>query len=195
MKKTYSFICASALALISVNLNAVNIPVSITSNAFTPSSFGANIGDVVVWTLNSGTHTVVSVSVPAGAATFNSGTITSTYSYTITVAGNYGYHCGIHQTMGAVFSASATTSISEPITNLLTTAYPNPFKDKLNVKYNGIESIEVFNVIGEKIKTIELEATESKIEVDFANLPSGMYFYRTYKEGTIVETKRIVKSK
>ncbi|MES2394480.1 MAG: T9SS type A sorting domain-containing protein [Bacteroidota bacterium] len=198
MKKSYSIICASLMALITLNVNAININVDITSNAFTPASITtAMVGDVIVFNLISGTHTVVGLSVPSGAAAINSGamTIGTPYNYTITVAGNYGYKCGIHQTMLGGFQASTPTGVLESSANLLTIAYPNPFKDKLTVKYAGIESIDVFNVIGEKVQTIELEATNSKLEIDFSNLPSGMYFYRTYKEGAIVETKRIVKSK
>lgn len=198
MKKIYSLICASLLSLITLNVNAISINVDITSNAFTPASITtAMVGDVIVFNLISGTHTVVGLSVPAGAAAINSGTMTigTPYSYTITVAGNYGYKCGLHQTMLGGFQASTPTGIVESTTNMLTVAYPNPVKDKLTVKYDGLELIEVLNVIGEKIQTIVLDATESKVEIDFSSLPSGMYFYRTYKEGAIVETKRIVKSK
>lgn len=196
MKKIYSLICASSLAF--TTLNAANINVDITSNAFTPSTITtAMVGDVIVFNLISGTHTVVGLSIPSGAAAINSGpmTIGTPYNYTITVAGNYGYKCGLHSTMLGGFQASIPTGVIEPVTNFLTVAYPNPLKDKLMVKYMGIESLDVFNVIGEKVQAIVLDATDNKIEIDFSNLPSGMYFYRTYKEGTIVETKRIVKSK
>ena len=193
MKKNYIFIF-SAIVLLCFNVKAVNIPVSITSNAFTPASFAANVGDVVVWTLTSGTHTVVGLSVPAGAATINSGTITTPYSYTITVAGSYTYKCGIHTSMVGGFTVS-TVGVLEPTTDLLTNFYPNPFKDKITIKYNGIKSIEVLNILGEKVKTIELAATESKMDVDFENLPAGIYFFRSYNETAIVETKRIIKSK
>jgi plastocyanin len=196
MKKTYSFIFASIFTVLTLNLSAVTIPVSIANSAFSPATFTANVGDMVVWTLVNGNHNVVGLSVPAGAASISSGTmaIGGTYSYTITVAGNYGYKCGIHSSMLAGFSASSV-GISESATNLITSVYPNPFKDKLTIKYNGIESIQVFNIIGDKIKSVELAPTESKVEIDFENLPSGMYFYRTYRDGNIVETKKIVKVK
>jgi|GEM_PF-1001951 len=200
MKKIYSLIFASALTLISLNLSAVNIAVSVTNNAFSPTNFNAVVGDVITWTWNSSgmTHNVTGQQIPAGAAAISSGNMSSgTYTYTITTAGNYGYSCTIHALSGMVggFAVSTTTGISAPSTNLLTTAYPNPCNDKLTIKCSGIESIDVFNLIGEKVKTVELAATESKIEIDFSNLPSGMYFYRAYKDGIIVETKRIVKSK
>ncbi len=193
MKKIYTLL---AFTMLGVSLNAATINVSITNTAFTPSAFSANVGDVVVWTWDGGFHSVTGLSIPGGATTLESGQKSSgTYSYTITVAGTYGYWCSIHtSSMVAGFSVTAT-GISEPTTNLITSAYPNPFKDKLTFKFAGIESIQVFNIIGEKVKALELSATESKVEVDFANLPSGIYFYRTYKDGIIVETKKIVKTK
>ena len=201
MKKKYSLICSSVFALFSFTANAVNIPVSVTNNAFAPQTFTAQIGDVVVWTWNSTgmTHNITSngSSVPAGAAPLASGNMSSgTYSYTITTAGNYGYFCSLHLPgMAAGFTVSSATNIAAPATNLLTNIYPNPFQNNLFISYNGIDAINVFNIIGEKVKNIELAATESKIDVGFENLPSGVYFFTSSKEGIIVETKRIVKSK
>lgn len=195
MKKSYLFIC-SLIALSSINANSANIAVAVTNNTFTPQTFTANIGDVITWSFNAGTHNVTSQTVPTGAAALASGNMSSgTYVYTVTVAGNYGYNCTLHTGMIAGFTVSGTTSILEPVTNLLTSAYPNPVKDRLTVKYDGLDLIDVLNVVGEKIQTIALDATESKVEIDFSNLPSGMYFYRTYKAGVLVETKRIVKTK
>ena len=50
------------------------------------------------------------------------------------------------------------------------------------------------NVIGEKVKSMELSAAEVKVDMDFTGFPAGVYFYRTYKEGTIVETRKVVKA-
>ncbi|MES2592578.1 MAG: T9SS type A sorting domain-containing protein [Bacteroidota bacterium] len=200
MKKNYLFTLTSAL-FISLTVSAVNIAVTVggSGNTFTPSSFTANVGDVVVWTWASGNHDVTSMSVPSGAATFASpNQATGTYSYTIASPGNYTYKCIPHFTMGMAGGftvSSGTTGILEPATNLLVNVYPNPFEGKVTVKYNGVQSIDVFNILGDKVKTVELSATENKAEIDFENLPSGAYFFRVYSEGVIVETKRIIKSK
>lgn len=201
MKKVYSFFLIF-LVLQSLNSFATTINVAIANNSFTPQTFTANVGDVVVWTLSQGTHNVTGVSVPSGAAAIASPTLSTvgtTYSYTITVAGNYGYQCTFHSGMVGGFAVSSSTTginnIAEPVKDLLTSAYPNPFKDKITIKYKGIQSIEIYNIVGEKLKTIELSPVETKVEIDFDNLPSGVYFYRTYNEGTIIETKRIVKTK
>lgn len=199
MIKNYIFIISvSFLALFTSKANADTITVSVTNNAFTPSTFTAEVGDVVKWVWNSsGTaHNVTSQTVPTGAATFASGDMTSgSYIYNITVAGNYGYRCSIHWMSGMLGGFNVTTTgITKPVVNLYATVYPNPFKDKVIIKYSGVESIDVVNVVGEKVKTIELNATENKAEVTFEEFPSGIYFFRIYKDGAVIETRRIIKS-
>ena len=197
MKKIYSLIFASAF-LITANAATINVTVGGTTNLFTPSNFTAAIGDNVVWTWAGGTHNVTSNSgsVPAGAAVFVSPTqATGTFTYNITTAGNYGYACSLHiPGMVAQFTVTAT-SIADPRVDLLTSAYPNPFKDKLTIKYNGIQSIDLFNIIGDKVRSYELNAAENKTELDLSDLSAGVYFIRTYNEGIIVETKKVVKAK
>jgi plastocyanin len=203
MKKLYSLLFIIAFSFISINLNAVTINVSVGpsgTNTFSPNNFTAVVGDDIVFTLASGVHNVTTAGgvLPAGAATISSGTMSTpgqTYTYNVTVAGNYGFMCTIHgSSMVGGFVASAT-GIVDPTVNLLTSVFPSPFKEKITVKYSGIESIEFINVVGEKVKTVEMPSAEGKVEVDFDNLPAGIYFYRTYKEGAVYETRKIVKAK
>ena len=79
---------------------------------------------------------------------------------------------------------------------MLVTAYPNPFSEKITLKYGKqIDAVKIFNIVGEEVKSVELIATEDKKEIYFEGIPSGVYFMRTYNEGTVVETKKIVKAK
>lgn len=200
MKKIYTLIFASVFSLLSLNSNAAIINVTVASSTFTPNNFAALIGDQVVWTFTGGfshSSTSTTATIPAGALAWDSGLMTSgTFSYTITTAGAYGYGCSLHAGTGMVAQFTVTaTGIVEPLTDLLTNAYPNPFKDKITFKYNSIDIIEIMNVVGEKVKIIQASALETKVTVDFENLPSGIYFYRTLREGVIVETKKIVKAK
>ena len=89
---------------------------------------------------------------------------------------------------------ATTVGINEPVINLISNVYPNPFSNQVTITSNGIESIDVFDMVGSKVKSIVLSATENTTEVDFSGLPSGVYFYSTFKEGTIVETRKIVKA-
>lgn len=202
MKKTYlSIICTCLFALFAGQTKADTITVMVTNNAFSPTTFSAEVGDVVkwIWDSNGMAHNVTSASqtIPGGAAPLASGDLTSgTYIYTLTVEGNYGYACTLHTLSGmaAGFQVEAANGISKPNVSVSLGIFPNPFKGKVTVKYTGVESIQVVNVLGEKVKTIELSATENKTDVDFDGLPSGIYFFRFVKDGHIVETKRIIKS-
>ena len=81
--------------------------------------------------------------------------------------------------------------------------YPNPFNPTTCISYqipeNGKVSIEIFNILGQKIKTLinENQITGNHIAVwdskddNGEQLPSGVYFYRiTTKQN--IETKKMV---
>jgi plastocyanin len=200
MKKLYSLICATALTTYSFAAT-VSIAVGVNSggtpaNVFTPSSVTCNVGDQLSFILASGTHNVTSTSVPGGAAAMSSGTMSTPgqmYNYTVTVAGVYNYGCTFHAGMVGTATASAAAGIADPTVDLLTQAYPNPFNEKMTLKYNGIDKVEFFNVVGEKVASFKLTDADGKAEFDLSDLSAGVYFYRTYREGTIVETRKVVK--
>jgi len=64
--------------------------------------------------------------------------------------------------------------------------YPNPVRDRLSVKGENIQSVEVFNLVGQKIMTTEETC------IDLSDLNEGVYFLRVVSPSGIV-TKRIVK--
>jgi plastocyanin len=201
MKKLYTFIIASSLSVASLSAATVQVAVGTdgtgVANQFFPSAVTANVGDVIQFILASGTHNVTSVTVPATAAAMSSGNMSTPgqmYNYTVTVAGTYSYRCTLHAGMNGTVTASAV-GIADPSIDLLTQVYPNPFRDKITVKYSGIEKVEFYNVVGEKVKSVEMDQIEGKIEVDMETLPSGIYFFRSYKDGDIVGTRKIVKAK
>ncbi|MGX7666175.1 T9SS type A sorting domain-containing protein [Flavobacterium pedocola] len=63
-------------------------------------------------------------------------------------------------------------------------AYPNPVKDMLNVSYiSEISSVEIFNMLGQKVTAKALNATQGQI--DMSGLSSGTYIVKvTSQEGT-----------
>lgn len=80
------------------------------------------VNNTVTWTNNDtagnppGTdHTVVSTSVPPGAAAFNSGIIApgGVFTETFTAPGTYEYHCSIHAWMTGSIVVLASTSAPE----------------------------------------------------------------------------------
>ena len=78
-----------------------------------------------------------------------------------------------------------TNEEKQPIANVLYQNYPNPFNPTTTIKYNLPQSsvvlIQIFNSLGEKIKTLYsgLQTSGShKIVFDGSSLPSGIYFYQ-----------------
>jgi len=69
---------------------------------FQPASVTVAKGGKVTWTNNDvANHTVTSTTTPSGAASFNSGNLgpTATYTAPFTVAGTYKYFCVYHYWM------------------------------------------------------------------------------------------------
>ena len=64
--------------------------------------------------------------------------------------------------------------------------YPNPVTDRLTVKADDLQSIEIYNLVGQLVK----RSTSSII--DFGNLNEGVYFVRVKADGNTV-TKRVMK--
>ena len=71
------------------------------------------------------------------------------------------------------------------VNNYLLTNYPNPFNPTTSIEYNlpqsSIVSIQIFNSLGEKVKTLYsgLQTSGShEIVFDGGLLPSGIYFYQ-----------------
>lgn len=175
---------------------ATTINVTVSNNVFTPFSFTAKVGDVVLWTwIGSTQHNVTSTSVPTGAATFASPTqTTGTFSYTITVAGTYLYACLIHgpSGMGGIFSSS-TSGINDPKLDTTFIISPNPFVNKVTIRYRNADEVRFTNMVGETVKSIKIEKGKAEIQIDLAELPSGVYFCNAMKEGVFAETRKIVK--
>lgn len=92
-------------------------------------------------------------------------------------SGNYSTLCYESNTnaMQDYLSCSQVVLNSENFDVNLLEVYPNPGDSELFVSYRyPIDSIEIFNSLGQKIKTIE--PTEITIKIHTADLPSGIYF-------------------
>ena len=64
--------------------------------------------------------------------------------------------------------------------------YPNPVKDKLTVKVENLQTIEVYNLVGQLVMTAESSV------VDMGSLKDGIYFVRVTADDKTM-TKRVVK--
>jgi len=90
--------CASGLPL---TPPMKTVSVSIGDNFFSPQSVTVNVGDTVTWTNNGN---AVHNSVNSGTFPWNSGTLSSGQSYSVTFmqAGTFSYSCTIHGFNGTV---------------------------------------------------------------------------------------------
>ena len=64
--------------------------------------------------------------------------------------------------------------------------YPNPVKDRLTVNTENLQSVEVFNLVGQLVRTSTANI------IDFGDLNEGIYFVRVTAGGKTA-TQRIVK--
>ncbi|MEW5675766.1 GEVED domain-containing protein [Flavobacterium enshiense] len=68
--------------------------------------------------------------------------------------------------------------------------YPNPVKDVLNISYSStITSVEIFNMIGQKVNHKSLNVTQSQI--DMSNLANGAYIVKINVDGLTKSIKVI----
>ena len=70
--------------------------------------------------------------------------------------------------------------------NVAVAVYPNPVKDRLTIQAESLQSVEVYNLVGQKV----MHSTETVI--DLSGLTEGVYFVRIETSDKMV-TKRIVK--
>lgn len=69
--------------------------------------------------------------------------------------------------------------------------YPNPVNDVLNLSYTSeISSVEVYNKLGQNVKSAVLSGTQ--VKVDMSNLTSGSYIVKVTSDG-ITKSLKIIK--
>lgn len=100
--KTFTYKLSMALLLAMLmsveTASALKQVVLVGNFYFNPSSFTIQVGDTVRWQWVEGNHTTTSVSVPAGASSWDSPINSGNqfFEYKVTVAGTFNYHCTPH---------------------------------------------------------------------------------------------------
>ena len=88
--------------------------------------------------------------------------------------------------------------VKAPGANIPFSVFPNPFNRSTNIDYalsgNAVVSVEVFNMIGEKVSSFVLneEQPASRHTYTFDNASSGVYYVRLTVDGQAM-TQKIVK--
>jgi len=130
-------------------------------------------------------------------------TTTKTYNFSDTVGfGIFAYRIkGVDKDGSFSYSdeiiVSNYTDVEEKIfsNSLIEDIYPNPSPGKFNIllnsKYLGHSELNILNVIGEKLKTLNVESSKDLINIDLSEFPSGDY-YLNVSRGTFYEIRKIV---
>lgn len=194
MKKIITSLFITALAFSGqATIHLINV----SNNTFAPNAISSVlVGDTVRFEQTAGNHNTVSASIPAGAASWNhdfSGA--AVFDYKVTVAGNYGYTCTFHAGMVGGFVASEPTAdLDKKQAYTASKAYPNPFKAKITLNHASANRIEIFSILGESVKVIDIALNEKTTTLDLSELNKGVYFYVVKNNKEVLETRRIIKS-
>lgn len=75
-------------------------------------------------------------------------------------------------------------------------AYPNPAINSTAIKYefatDGDAVLDIYNMIGDRVKQLSVAGTEGTIEIDTEELESGIYFYSLYFNGEAIKSKKLI---
>ena len=98
-----------------------------------------------------------------------------------------------------ILKSSSKQTISGLIEYKLFENYPNPFNPTTTIRFqiavDGFVNLEVFDVLGRKIKTLtnEVRSTGSyDIEFDAKKLTSGIYFYKLQTKDFVATKKMLL---
>jgi len=185
--KTFKTFLIILLLLVFNRVNSAIVIINQLSTSFSPSTISLNVGDVIRWVWSSGIHSTTSISVPDGAMSWD-GSLTassSTFEYTVAIAGNYTYHCKYHEGMDGSFTTSDITSVEENRLNDFK-IFPNPTTSIVNLPEGLKGKIQLYNILGREVigmQTIELTGVNLD-QLDVSDLVNGIYFIGYFPENT-----------
>jgi hypothetical protein len=182
---TYTFTPTAGLC-------ATTATMTITVNS-TPAPTGA-AAQSLTSTLTIGSISVTGTGIVWYSSAANAASGTNPLPNT-TVLTNTTYYAT--QTIGGCASTlslavTITTLANQEFESVTFNYYPNPVVDQLWIAANTeINSIEVYNLIGQRVLYLEPNISDTKI--DFVGLPSAIYLVKLYANGVTKDIKVIKK--
>ncbi len=183
------------------------INVTVGDSFYRPATVTAAPGDNIVFTY-SGNSSHPTASDNGAFATFPMDANNRTHTITLATAGTFGYHCTFH---GAPGAAMFGTIVIQPLSTradalapLALSAFPNPASasrdSRVTVSFNqrsGTEGkLRLLNIIGRVVREVPFgrapEAGETRLSLDVADLPAGVYFTSLVVGERAVETHRLI---
>jgi len=176
--------------------------VNVANFSFNPNALSVMVGDTIIFQHMGGTHTTTSVSVPSGAATWNSDINVSnpTFIYAVTVAGAYSYVCTPHADMGMAGGFVATSPVSVANLNsseLEFSAGINADRQafvRIDNPVNADVQIQIMDITGKSVANVfsgPLGAGETILKTDMSAFNTGIYFVRMERAGKVY-TKKVL---
>jgi len=118
----------------------------------------------------------------------------------ITQSGSYFYRLKQMDYNGTFsYSSIVEVIVDVPAEFVLMQNYPNPFNPSTTINFSVPQksniNINVYNAIGELVKTIMNETKEAgnySINIELTNLPSGLYIYNMQADGKTIDTKKMM---
>ena len=113
-----AFIMCSYLSVL-----ATIIKVNVSDFQFQPKTVNAKVGDTIQWVWKTGTHTTTSVTIPAGAITWDRvmDATHKSFRYRLRVAGTYKYKCTPHGSIGMNGTIKVTNTLAAGLSDLTLT--------------------------------------------------------------------------
>jgi len=194
MKK--NLLLLAAMFCMAMHSFATTHTVTVADFSFTPNSVTVNLGDTVKWVWASGTHTTTSITVPTGAATWNSNmnSSTTTFSYVPTVVGTYNYDCSMHpSTMTGTFTVVNPTGVNQVNKIAIINFYPNPVSKILHIQFNNIDlpvSLTMTDMSGKQVLSRKFKSMKNT-DIDLANIANGRYILHA-QQGTETYDQQLI---
>ena len=92
-------------------------------------------------------------------------------------------------------SSEGITGINDPLAAGVS-VFPIPAKDFINVNFDGVKNvtaISIYNVVGQKLKTVNVYAGSKTVAIPVSDMKKGVYFLRVYSNSKEAVTKTFTK--
>ncbi len=147
----------------------------------------SSVGDTFEWQLGDGT-------ISTEEEPSHSYSTTGDFDVTLTVTNDCGTQV-ITQTV-TISSITSTFELDDSAFNL--SASPNPFQEQLFVNYELLGQYQnaqlvVFNILGQQLSTVELQAANGTVSMGQEIQHSGVYFLRLMVDGKVGKAMRVVR--
>ena len=168
---------------------SVTVPAAGTLTLETKTTTGTTMTDSGLQAYSGVCGAMVSVGCNAddGDGNFSKLVLTGLVPNEVLLVRVWGYNGSVGTFLLAAYDASLQTGSFD---GQVFKAYPNPVKDVLNLSYNHISTVEVFNLVGQRVGVKVINAAEGQI--DMSNLASGTYVVKITSENQ-VKTFKVIK--